>query len=731
MMRGAAATRPGVVLLLAALAVGRCAGGPPADAAAPLEVLAIDVVPHRFSPEIRSRVPPDPALGSLVRVILAGRGGDAATARVRVDGRSPADLLADGVLAWTDAVAGPDGTADPPGETTVALGPGEVAVLTLNGRGEDWGAGTTHRLDISDAATGAAATVAIPLVPDPVRITKIVCVPDPARPAVIEGLVIHLANDGAEPLSVEAVGLRAKPAGREVLRPAGRAGPPRLAGGAGSIPPGDRGVVRVDVGDVPLARGLVEVVVRGPSASRSVYGPIRFKPDVFDIGSGWLDVPAHRGVVPLARESFLALLSRMHVNAAHIESVAGYSDSTGPDGLATRFPLRRMGALADTARFSADAEVALVTGVDAVGEPQMGLTPRATFDKLRPYRDARYPTTLTLSADEGFRFWAGMADFPHFDAYRVSAPAPDSWRLYDRWPGGERIRWGAPLEGIGAMTRTLRETNRPAPIAAWSQNVHENWDSYGGRTRRSPTGDEIRAQAYQALANGAAGIYWYSLQSWSLAAYRDTIEATTRVGREIRMLEDLLVVADAAWHRRVDVDADRPSLDLNTLVAADAGILFALDLEYVPDPDTRTFRFPPPRAVRAEFPLPRMLLPAEDLFRVDADGVHDAPWRPTPTGVAVEGTLDRVAVWVATRDRGLRGRIADRRAALLRAEAAAGIDPAADDADYARLLRDLGIASEEELAAVSGGRSRETGPGAGGGSGNRAAGDLPPRSREE
>jgi len=45
--------------------------------------------------------------------------------------------------------------------------------------------------------------------------------------------------------------------------------------------------------------------------------------------------------------------------------------------------------------------------------------------------------------------------YPHYDAYRVVAPVADAWREYDRW-GGERIRWGAPLETIGDMCHSLR-----------------------------------------------------------------------------------------------------------------------------------------------------------------------------------------------------------------------------------------------------------------------------------
>ena len=128
------------------------------------------------------------------------------------------------------------------------------------------------------------------------------------------------------------------------------------------------------------------------------------------------------------------------------------------------------------------------------------------------------------------------------------------------------------------MTRTLRALSRPAPIAVWSQNVPEGWDSYAGRQRRSPTADEIRIQAYEALANGITGLYWYSLQSWSTLKYCDTITETTRIG-EVRMLEAIYSRADALGHERRST-GKQPDWDLNSIVAPHTAVLFAIDLSY-------------------------------------------------------------------------------------------------------------------------------------------------------
>ncbi len=101
-------------------------------------------------------------------------------------------------------------------------------------------------------------------------------------------------------------------------------------------------------------------------------------------------------------------------------------------------------------------------------EPQYGggkpMPPMEVWRALSPYQATRLPTIVTHSEERIWRFYAGLSDYPHYDAYRVMAPSPDTRSKYERW-GGQTICWGAPLEPIGEMTRSLRELNRPRPIA--------------------------------------------------------------------------------------------------------------------------------------------------------------------------------------------------------------------------------------------------------------------------
>ncbi len=84
---------------------------------------------------------------------------------------------------------------------------------------------------------------------------------------------------------------------------------------------------------------------------------------------------------------------------------------------------------------------------------------------------------------------------------------------------------GAPLETIGDMCRSLREISRPMPVAYWSQGPHDGWGggfNLSGRKRRSPTPDELRAQAMHALATRITSLYWFNLSLKSLAKFPDT-----------------------------------------------------------------------------------------------------------------------------------------------------------------------------------------------------------------
>lgn len=63
-----------------------------------------------------------------------------------------------------------------------------------------------------------------------------------------------------------------------------------------------------------------------------------------------------------------------------------------------------------------------IHAVEFLGEPQdrvgRPVAPQEVFAELLPYRTSRLATSVTN--------YAGLSDYPHYDAYRVVAPAANS-----------------------------------------------------------------------------------------------------------------------------------------------------------------------------------------------------------------------------------------------------------------------------------------------------------------
>lgn len=87
-------------------------------------------------------------------------------------------------------------------------------------------------------------------------------------------------------------------------------------------------------------------------------------------------------------------------------------------------------------------------------------------------------------------------------------------------------------------------------------------------------------------------------------------------------------------------------------------------------PNQNIFKFGPPRAVAFTFALPPWLRAPKDVFRVDADGIHETKWRSTEQGVVIEDTQSRDAIYVATHSPAGRAALEQRRQSALAGEAA-------------------------------------------------------------
>ena len=629
-------SRPGIRFALWVWCCCWFAGGLPVGAG---ELAGVTVTPHRIEPTLRYRRPHDTSLGARVQLFVRGPARDP-----RFDGQPAPHWLDQKEWAWHDI------SAQPP------VPDGALGVWNWNGQDQRWGVGRTFQLE-------AMGLNVVPVsLAEPTRwISSVTFLASQGtRP---DQVLIHVHNASPEPLTLRKLQIWLPRSGQEwhTFWPGSTHSLQQV------IPAGEPGVMELPVEPLPLTYAVLEL----QTDAGSLWSQVRVRSEVFDISGGWIfdEKTEWKGAVA-GRSPFLDILAHLHVNTAHYERARGYTDDPA---LVSRYPLKRFHRLWPLEEWDTDDWLPTIHAVEFLGEPQYGggrpVPPQEVFDKLLPYRTSRLATTLTHSEERIWRFYAGLSDYPHFDAYRVVAPAADAWRLYDRW-GGRQISWGAPLETIGDLCRSLRELNRPAATAVWSQGPHHDWGGGffgGGRKRRSPTPAELRAQAQHALASRITSLYWFNLSPRSLGMFPDLWEPMTLVGREIRMLEPFYLTGAASHFERRLGPAGEPDWELSVISGPRGGVLFALDTAYTPDPQDNVFRFGEPRPAQFRFPLPAWLRNPQRVVRVDAEGIHPVDWKPVAEGVQIVDQASRDRIYLVLQDeRELPGVAARREAALAR-----------------------------------------------------------------
>lgn len=453
----------------------------------------------------------------------------------------------------------------------------------------------------------------------------------------------------------------------------------------------DLGGFEIPTGPLTRTRIAIEVVLtliemNGTEPSTTtLWSTLKVRPASFDISGGWT-ASEHHGKQSMAFEPYLKTLKRMHINTGQIEEVAGYTDR---QDLYSRYPIKRFNRLADRQRYDVSALLPSIHAVEFLGEPQYGggrpVPPQEVFDQLEPYDPWQLPTSLTLSEERTWRYYAGLSDYPHFDAYRVIAPAANAWSRYNRWDG-KTIRWGSPLETIGDMTRSLREQSRPASIAAWSQGPHDGWGGILSPRRASPNAEELRSQAWHALGNGIASLYWFNLSIRSLCRYPDLIQPVTDIGREVAMLRGSLERGTAYDYER-KMDGSTPDWDLSSIATPETLLMVANDLKYTIDESTKTFQFPV-RDGEFAFRCPPWLQSSElagplHVFRIDAQGTHQVPFQWDGKRLAIQDSgIHVVGLYIATSDALLQQRMEEQCRACIAMEGALGFDPAQSPDDF-------------------------------------------------
>ena len=642
-----------------------------------LELAGLTVTPHVQSSFMRYRRAPHPSLGARVELFLQNKGQAPLTVghdfKAFFDGQHAEKWLTSGSWAWHD-------TPSARTNQTISLAPEALMVWSFNSRDASWGSGTHHQLLLSSAGP---SVIDLHLDESTTWLSSVTFMgqEDSVQP---NRIIAHIANESEWIVTPRAcrLWLPVRNSDYRVLQPLDWQTNLVSFPSDGGIPSGEKGGFMMESDPLPLTYCAIEVeILSQKGAVYSLWAHLRIKREVFDIGGGWVaDRLGDKN--SLQAEPFLKTLRRMHVNSGMHQDVPGYTDTH----LFDQYPLKFMNRLEPFEHYDSDLILPRIHAVEFQGEPQYGggrpVPPQEVFSKFLPYGPTRMPTSVTHSEERIWRYYAGLSDYPHYDAYRVCAPSPDAWNLYDRW-GGERLRWGAPLETISDMTRNLRELNRPRPIAYWSQGAHYGWGQYGGRQRTSPTPNELRSQAYHALSQRVTSLYWFNLGLRSLLKFRDLIEPITRVNREIRLMEELLLTGDVFEYRR-KVENDRLSWDLASVAGPKGSLLFAHDLTYVPDLKEKVFKFKPRNGV-FEFKLPTWLSRPGDIFRLDADGLHDVSYSVDGRQISIRDQVLVAGIYVVAHTNDLRAHLEKLHSELLAFEQSFDFDPANADSDFEAL----------------------------------------------
>jgi len=648
-----------------------------------LRLEGLAVTPHLQSREMRYRQTTDFSLGARTQLFIRNVSDSSLLLEpdvdIRLRGRRPKELLEADEWAWYDF---PDAWEDQP----LVLAPQTMTVWTWNGKRQEWGVGTSTDISVSlPEENKTTARFQVPIEQPQAWVSAVTFLGKEENPFP-DRFIFHVVNQTEDSLKLKScrLWLPEKNSTWRVLQPQEWKSNLEPFPKDGTIPSGDRGGAIVSTGALPLTYAALEVwLLDTGNGPVTLWAHLRIKREVFDISGGWVSSKVN-GLSMLTSELYLKTLMGMHINTGHIGEVSGYTNN--PE-LYSRYPLKRFNKLADFKRYDTDSMLKHIHAVEFLGEPQYGggrpVHPMKVWQQLAPYQSTRLATTVTHSEERIWRFYAGLSDYPHYDAYRVCAPSPDSWRLYDRW-GEDRIRWGAPLETIGDMTRSLRELNRPVSTAYWSQGAHDGWGHYGGRKRTSPTPDELRAQAYHALAARITSLYWFNLSLKSILKFPDLIEPIRMVGREIRLLEDYYLEGDAYHHECLTKDG-RPDWDVSVVAGPRGAVLFALDLNYKPDTEEKVFRFEPPRSSVITFPLPAYLRNPLKVLRVNADEVTSVPFELTARGIRITAEFGDVGMFVTIHRSGVEQQLEERRRQQAAFEASFGFDPARNSTDLEQL----------------------------------------------
>lgn len=640
-----------------------------------LEIAGVTVVPHYVSGEIPNYRDEENYLskfspGALIRIFVSNTDQEASiNPEVLLNGKTGQELINSNTVSYCDV---PDIRQSSTKMSTI-IPAGGLDCYVLNVVDSNFYAhGIT--LKFKDKKTGKTSEKQVTIKAPQFYASRIVfnsadgsCFPD--------GFYVYFSNDTEKDARIGQVKIwKASESYAEHCWSKSFA-PEKISwfGEQGNIPARGMNSSFVETGKLPFGEIIVEFEIDRNSSVEKMYYVVKPMIINYDLGLGWDFELLSKS------EAYCKTMKFMHFNTVNSDA----KDFLANKDWSEKYPMKRFSKLETESSSTDENTLKTIHGSEFFGEPQFGKRPaREIFNYYTTFRNSGFPSTLTLSHEPGFFLYAGAVDFVHFDAYRVVAPHADKWGDYKKY-GNKNVKWGSPLETIGDYMRTLNRINYPNPVAAWTQAMADDWESRFRKNAGNPNNIEMRIQAYEAVANGAASLYWFNMGGKTVIKNRGSLAEIQRINREIMVVGNLISKTTPYWWQNLFMD-----LDLNVLAGPDYAALFAIDLKYKVS-ESNQFVSSGERNETMSFKVPAYLQQCNEAAKITHEGIFPINVRISNGNAIITDTFVTTGMYILyhSENQDLRELLTKRFNEIRTTEASYQFDPINNDADF-RILSD-------------------------------------------
>ena len=416
------------------------------------------------------------------------------------------------------------------------IGPEETQVLEICGVTREFSNGKPFILSATNRKWRAATLKEGILTQDPVYISSIVF------NTSLNQATVHLKNDGYEDFVVSDIMIEGYQVQElEITSNQLNAGSHIIAD------------IRLQENISPGNYCIIKATLQRDGDTSTIYSHRRAYPDFFPIGT-W-------GI----RENQFA-----DAKKHHLDTFVKGGKSTDPFFI-DEYRKYNLKAIVHTGIYPDDKKITDLKDHPAIAcwmihdEPDWTTPAQMIFmsNEITKQIDSNTPTLITLCRNNRYFEYAPIPDIPCHDHYSVSAPTTSVWPY----------KYGTKLEETGYYTRDLKYATEPKPIWVWSQGLN----IWSERPKMPlPTADELGAQLYFNLGQGAKGILWFVFSEEAGEKYPETKLALMKQNRMLSCFKDEILVSDPYGGNVAGPD----KIDIAPLISKNMMLIFLTNKDY-------------------------------------------------------------------------------------------------------------------------------------------------------